>query len=70
MNKPLVYMKIGSSLFNIDYVVGVEERRTIIGNKVECDGSDVYLVDGRSVYYPGTIDEFVKEVLEMGERGE
>lgn len=67
MNKPIVYMRIGRNLINIDYVTGVEERKEVRNGKLECEGSDIYLTDGRSVYYPGTIDEFVGEVLRDGE---
>ena len=69
MNNPIVFMKIGSDMVNVAYIARVEERRIFRGNVVECDGSDIYTVDGNSVYYPGSVDEFIAEVNELLGRG-
>lgn len=70
MNNPIVFMRIGGYMVNVAHIVSVGERRIFLGNKVECDGSDVYLVNGNSVYYPGSVDEFIAEVNELLGRGD
>ncbi len=69
MNNPIAFLKIGGDVINVAYIVSVEERRTFHGNVVKVDGSDIYLVNGDSVFYPGTVDEFVAEVNELLGRG-
>ena len=64
MNDPIVFIKIGRLLINVNHIVAVQEDVQMIGADFSAS-CNIYTVDGKGYYYPGSKEEFLAELNEL-----
>ena len=64
MNDPIVFLKVGRLLINVNHIVAVQEDVQMIGSDFSAS-CNIFTVDGKGYYYPGSKEEFLTELNEL-----